>query len=151
MITKNNQIGLVIIVILLVVIYYFFLRGNFNTETRLPINIPDTNTPMQNLSPVGPVEPETHKPSNVDQAISPKIGKQEFLPPPKPAANSINIDDYSYTIENKKNDIMITPGMTLKHGKGINLKLPSEKATLQLQRDNTYRSNEFKVIFEKKY
>ncbi len=134
--------------ILLVAIYYFFLRGNFNTETRLLSNIPETNTPMQNLSPV---EPETHKLSTVNQAISPGIGKEELSQPPKSAETSVNIDEYSYTIENKKNDIMITPGMTLKPGKGINLKLPSEKVTLQLQRDNTYRSNEFKVILEKKY
>jgi hypothetical protein len=148
MITKNKQIGLVIIAILLFAIYYFFLKGNFNTETRLPINIPETNTPMQDIPPV---EAETHKPSIVDQAISPGIGKQEFLPPPRPAVDSVNMDDYSYTIENKKKDIMITPGMTLQPGKGINVKLPGEKVTLQLQRDNTYRSNEFKVILEKKY
>lgn len=51
----------------------------------------------------------------------------------------------------EKKVIKITPGVNFQPGKGVIIKMPGGEEKIQVRRDNTYRPDEVKVEWEKKF
>jgi hypothetical protein len=51
----------------------------------------------------------------------------------------------------EKKAIKITPGVDFQPGKGVSIKVPGGEEKVQVRRDSTYRSDEVKVEWEKKF
>ena len=66
--------------------------------------------------------------------------------------NRANGQGFNETMRREeKKAIKITPGVNFQPGKGVSIKVPGGEEDIQVRRDNTYRSGEVKVEWEKKF
>ncbi len=65
--------------------------------------------------------------------------------------DSVDLEGYSYSIKNKKKEIILSPGVSLQPSKGITIKIPGEEEVIKVQRDKTYHSDSIHMFWEKKY
>lgn len=63
-----------------------------------------------------------------------------------------NTEEFKETMKRPKpKSIELAPGVTFESGKGINVKKEGTEESIQIRRDNTYREDEYKVQWEKKF
>ncbi len=65
--------------------------------------------------------------------------------------DSVDLEEHSYSIKNKKKEIILSPGVSLQPSKGITIKIPGEEEVIKVQRDKTYHPDSIHMFWEKKY
>lgn len=109
-----------------------------------PMNVPaakqeEPSTPVLNDQKEGQgktVHKQIELPEEVKQTYDSRANGQEF--------------NETMRREEKK-AIKITPGVNYQPGKGVIIKVPGGEEKIQVRRDNTYRPDEVKVEWEKKF
>lgn len=151
---KRTAIYITMTVLLLTAFYFYFI-GTRTSEKVAPSNTTESLPAAQDSVPVKGKDEDTAKVKK--QPVTPPISygreKVERSPvsPPTFHGDPVNLEDQSYSINNKKKETPITPGVTLEPGKSINIKIPGEDEIIHIQRDKTYHPGGYNVLWEKKY
>lgn len=109
--------------------------------------------PKGNPTPVQPAESGRDIPNTKKEGqASPAQGRMELSSEDKQNYDRpANGEEFNETMKRQDKGIKITPGITFEPGKGINVKKPGTEESIQIRRDNSYRADEYKVQWEKKF
>ncbi|SFL77874.1 hypothetical protein [Pelosinus propionicus] len=65
--------------------------------------------------------------------------------------DSVDLEEHTYSIKNKKKEIILSPGVSFQPSKGITIKIPGEQEVIKVERDKTYHPDSIHMFWEKKY
>ncbi|EIW19194.1 hypothetical protein [Pelosinus fermentans] len=154
---KNPKIiCFLLTLILLIGVFFYFQRHDIEKESR-SVNgtekIPPAETVTLNREGDGTVikvkeEQPVVVPTN--QLKDDKLTLSS-MPTVTSREDSVDLKEHTYSIKNKKKEIILSPGVSLQPSKGITIKIPGEEEVIKVQRDKTYHSDSIHMFWEKKY
>lgn len=144
----NKKWLIILSLFLLIGLGYIWLQ---NSKVESPSGVP---APQTNAPPAGQAEPKTAAPK--DQKAGPGKPVHDQMELPEEAKQTYdsqsNGQEFNETMKREeKKSIKITPGVTFQPGKGVSIKMPGGEESIQIRRDKTYRPDELKVEWEKKF
>lgn len=155
---KKNPKAICFLLTLVVLIgaYFIFTRHDVEKESRSENgteNIPPAETVILNREGDGtaikvkdeqPVVVPTNQLKNDKLTLS-------SMPTVTSREDPVDLEEHTYSIKNKKKEIILSPGVSLQPSKGITIKIPGEDEVIKVQRDKTYHPDSIHMFWEKKY
>jgi hypothetical protein len=136
---------LVILIALLAGLYAVWQGGNLTTKEKPPAPA-ETKTAV----PAPPKAEETEVPATAEETA--RSGQMQLSPAPGSFTSAPRADaDFSYSLKKDSTERELLPGVTYDPGQGVNIKLNNKQESIQLQRDHTYPTTDYQILWKKKY
>lgn len=153
---KNPKIiCFLLTLIILVGVFFYFQRHDVEKETRSENgteNIPPAETVILKEGDGTAIKVKEEQPVVVptNQLKNDKLTLSS-MPTVISREDPVDLEEHTYSIKNKKKEIILSPGVSLQPSKGITIKIPGEDEVIKVQRDKIYHPDSIHMFWEKKY